>query len=95
MRYHPEPIPTQHISLSQELMDLVEILAKNSHEVWAKKRMSEGWKYGSQRNDAKKEHPNLVPYEELPVAEKEYDRELVRQQIKSLLTLGFQVKKIP
>ena len=36
--------------------------------------MDEGWTYGAVRDDAKKHHPDLVPYAQLPESEKEYDR---------------------
>lgn len=50
-------------------------MAKNVHEVWAQNRINEGWKYGDKRNDELKQHPCLVPYEELSEVEKDYDRE--------------------
>ena len=48
------------------MMELVEEMAKNVHDVWAKTRMEQGWTYGEMRNDAMKHHPCLVEYEELP-----------------------------
>lgn len=38
------------------------------HEAWMKTRTEQGWKYGPVKDDEKKEHPNLVPYNELPQA---------------------------
>ena len=49
-----------------ELRPLIEQMARNVHEVWAESRISQGWVYGEQRDDEKKTHPCLVPYEELP-----------------------------
>jgi hypothetical protein len=37
-----------------------------------------GWTFEAQRNDARKEHPNLVPYDELDEPTKDYDRLAVR-----------------
>lgn len=36
--------------------------------------MTEGWTYGPERNDTLKQHLCLMPYEELPESEKQYDR---------------------
>ena len=63
--YIPAPIDVSDIQLPSELCELVEIIAKNVHEVWAAGRLAEGWKYGSERNDMLRTHPGLVPYEEL------------------------------
>lgn len=91
--YTPNPLDTDDIVLPDELMPLVEEMAKNVHEVWATNRIKEGWKYGAVRDDVKKEHPDLVPYEELSDAEKEYDRATSIQTIKLILKAGFKISK--
>ena len=73
MSYIPKPISTVHICLEQDILALGELLARNTHDVWAKERMDQGWTYGEARNDEKKEHPCLIPYEDLPESEKAYD----------------------
>jgi RyR domain len=90
--YVPHPIDTSHIKLD-ELKPLLEKLARNAHEVWAQKRIEDGWTLGPQRDDAQKKHPCLVPYDQLPESEKEYDRELVNQTLKTILALGYQIVK--
>lgn len=55
--------------------------------------MKEGWTYGEERNDAKRQHPCLVPYEELTEEEKEYDRNTSVETIKLILKLGFKITK--
>lgn len=90
MSYQPKPIDTSRVVLSESLEALTELLAKNAHENWAKQRMSEGWHYGSTRDDTKKAHPCLVPYEQLPESEKEYDRKTAMETIKTIQTLGYQ-----
>jgi class 3 adenylate cyclase len=87
--YKPAPIDTFRINLSQEISELRELLAKNAHENWAKLRIEEGWHYGSERNDMRKEHPGLVPYEQLSESEKEYDRQSALETIKTLLAMGY------
>ena len=71
--YKPNPFNTDDIRLSAELEELGEKLAENVHENWAAARISEGWTYGTQRDDINKTTPCLVPYDKLPEAEKEYD----------------------
>ena len=91
--YKPNPIDTSGIELPDNLLELTELLAKNTHEVWAKQRFAEGWKYGKERNDEQKEHPCLVPYEELPENEKEYDRETAMETLKVIVKLGIKIEK--
>src|SRR5271166_5074006 len=72
--YRPAPIDTSAVTLSKALTDLLEVLAENTHNVWAARRLAQGWTYGPCRDDAAKKHPSLVPYRELRESEKEYDR---------------------
>ena len=55
----------------------LERLARNNHDHWARKRIDEGWRCGAMRNDGEKQHPDLVPYDQLPQSEQEYDRKTV------------------
>jgi class 3 adenylate cyclase len=89
LHYKPGPIDTLRVALSPEIAQLSEMLAKNAHENWAKLRIAEGWHYGSHRDDERKEHPNLVPYEQLPELERQYDRQIAMESIKALLAMGY------
>lgn len=91
--YIPNPADTQSVELPKELLPLVEEMARNVHEVWAKNRMAEGWTYGPIRDDAKKETPCMVAYEDLPDSEKEYDRATSQETLKLILKLGFVISK--
>lgn len=91
--YTPAPLDTRDIELPKELDELIERMACNVHEVWAHGRMAEGWTWGEQRDDQLKTHPCLVPYEELPDAEREYDRQTAVQTLKLILKLGFKIHK--
>lgn len=88
-KYIPQPINTTNVELPKELNTLVEQMAKNVHEVWAKTRIDQGWIYGNERNDEEKKHPCLVPYEELPEEEKVYDRNTSIETLKFILKAGF------
>lgn len=92
-KYIPQPIDTSDVMLPKELEPLVEEMAKNVHEVWAETRIKQGWTYGKQRDDALKTHPCLVPYEELPESEKEYDRNTSVETLKLIVKLGFSISK--
>ena len=91
--YTPQPIDTSDVELPKELEALVEQMSKNVHEVWAETRIKQGWKYGSERNDELKTHPCLIPYEELPEEEKEYDRNTSIGTLKLIMKLGFDISK--
>ena len=90
-QYIPTPISTEEVTLPAELDALVEQLAENNHDHWARRRIDAGWTYGSQRDDSRKTHPDLVPYGDLPEGEKEYDRTSVLEALKVIITLGYQI----
>ena len=89
--YQPSPIDTSSIQLPQGLEELTEELASNTHDIWARGRQAEGWTRGPQRDDEKKHHPGLVPYEALEESEKEYDRETALESIKAILARGYRI----
>ncbi len=91
--YTPTPVDTSDIILDSDFIDLIELMAENVHDLWAQQRISEGWKFGNTRNDAKKEHPCLVPYFQLSDSEKEYDRISAIETIKLILKLGYKITK--
>jgi len=91
--YTPNPIDTTNASLDNDIMALSEVLAKNTHDIWAAGRIAEGWTYGEVRDDANKNHPCLVPYEELSESEKEYDRATSMETLKTIVTLGYVISK--
>jgi hypothetical protein len=93
--YKPEPIDTSKVQLNDEILELTERLAENAHEVWGQRRMADGWRYGPRRDEAKKEHPSLVPYKDLPEEEKEYDRSAALETLKVLQALGYRFDKAP
>ena len=93
IEYLPQPQDTAQVSLPDDIRELTELLAKNTHEVWAKQRLSEGWRYGPRRDDALKEHPCLIPYEQLSEIEKQYDRNTALETLKLLMALGYNVVK--
>lgn len=91
--YVPCPVDTNEVQLPVELTQLIEAMARNVHEVWAQSRIEQGWRYGAERSDALKEHPCLVPYDELPEVEKAYDRNTALGTLKLITKLGFKITK--
>ncbi len=93
-QYTPTPINTSNVELSNEILELSEKLAENVHEVWATGRIADGWSYGEVRDDERKLHPCIVPYNELSEIEKEYDRRTSQETLKFILAQGFEVTKL-
>lgn len=91
--YVPNPLDTTGVQLPEDLEQLVEKMALNVHEVWAAGRIADGWTWGPVRDDAKKHHPCLVAYDDLPDSEKEYDRHTAVETLKLILSLGYRIEK--
>ena len=89
----PQPLDTNDVELSPELIRLTELIAENVHEVWAATRISDGWTYGDTRDDQLKQTPCLVPYSQLPDAEKIYDRRTAMETLKLIVKLGFNITR--
>ncbi len=89
--YQPAPIDTSGVALPHGVARVVDALARNTHEVWARERIADGWRPGPVRDDARREHPGLVPWAELPEIERRYDRTIVTETLKALYALGFTI----
>lgn len=92
--YIPHPIDTSAVELSEDILELTEKLAKNTHDVWAAERIAQGWTYGTERDDTEKKHPCLVEYEALSDDEKVYDRNTALETLKCIVQLGYKIEKI-
>lgn len=89
--YIPHPIDVCDFALPPQLESLIEDIAKNVHETWAANRIKDGWSYGETRNDTLKQHPCLIPFEQLPEEEREYDRQTAITTLKTIYKLGFKI----
>jgi hypothetical protein len=58
--------------------DELESLAEVEHRRWLAIRELNGWRYGAERNDAAKVHPDMVPYADMAESRKDLDRAVVR-----------------
>lgn len=93
MTYKPNPIDVSAAELPDFLKPLLEELSRHVHDTWAMNRIEEGWKFGPERDDRLKEHPNLIPYQDLLESEKNYDRKVVAAILKALIGLGYNLSK--
>ena len=92
-QYDPQPIDVTNYQLPNDIDDLIEAIAENSHDIWARQRMDDGWTYGEKRDDEHKKHPDLVPYSDLLEKEKEYDRITARGILQLIQRLGYKIQK--
>jgi hypothetical protein len=92
-RYKPTPIDTSNVKLTDDILRLTELLSRNAHEIWARRRLAEGWRFGRTRDDARRQHPCLIPYKKLPESEKRYDRDAALETLKAIIALGYRIEK--
>ena len=90
-QYIPKPIDTSGVTLTPDLEELTEKLAENAHDQWALQRMKDGWVLGKNRDDKKKTHPSLIPYDQLSEGEKAYDRITAMETLKAIMVLGYKI----
>jgi len=87
-------VSPKELIIEQEIQRFfIEDMAKAVHNRWMAGRVVDGWKYGPTRDDQKKEHPGIVPYEKLPEEEKEVDRQTVKATLSYLIENGYEIRK--
>jgi len=72
----------------------IELLAKVEHERWSREQKIQGWKYGEERNNEKRIHPSLKPWDKLPESEKDKDREAIYALPRILFEAGYSIFRI-
>lgn len=75
----PDQVPLLEAQMAEATLSdaEVEMLARMEHARWVAERSLAGWSLGK-RDNARLLHPDLVPYDELPEATKEFDRDFAR-----------------
>lgn len=91
LTYDPHPMYLDDVELDEDLLELTEIIAENTHEVWGLARKEEGIVWGPV-NDAT-HNKDMVPYCDLPESEKDYDRNTAIMALKLAKKLGFRVSR--
>lgn len=92
-QYIPCPIDLSDVELPADLEALTELIARNVHEVWAQKKLQQGWSYGEVIDEDLKTHSSIVPYEQLSEQERSYDRDTAMKTIRLILKLGYKISK--
>ncbi len=72
----------------------VERLAMVEHDRWAADRYLDGWSHGPTRDNARKLHPQLIPYAKLSEAMKDLDRFAVRGLPTLAARLGLGIQRL-
>nr|BAE01469.1 unnamed protein product [Macaca fascicularis] len=90
--YKPAPLDLSDVKLlpSQEI--LVDKLAENAHNVWAKDRIKQGWTYGIQQDLKNKRNPRLVPYALLDERTKKSNRDSLREAVRTFVGYGYNIE---
>jgi hypothetical protein len=68
--------------------DELEELSRAEHDRWMAAKLVQGWTHGATRDDARKLHPDIVPYDDLSETIKDLDREQVRIMARLLAASG-------
>lgn len=71
----------------------LELLARHEHERWVAQRRRDGWTYGPQRDDVRKIHDALKPYDELDEPTRDKDRDAVARIPETLAAAGFAIRR--
>jgi hypothetical protein len=72
----------------------VERLAELEHERWFEWRRRHGWSHAAARDDDRKLHPGMVPWEQLGSDSRDVDREQVRNLPRQLARAGFEIYRL-
>ncbi|KAM3863107.1 ryanodine receptor 2-like [Diretmus argenteus] len=92
--YRPAPVDLSQVFLSPALEAVVDLLAENDHNVWARERIKQGWTCGAQQDVKAKRSPSLVPYSCLDEKSRRLGREGVRTAVCTLLVYGYSLEPI-
>ncbi|XP_047193491.1 ryanodine receptor 3 isoform X1 [Scophthalmus maximus] len=90
--YKPTPLDLSDIKLTPGQELLVDKLAENAHNVWAKDRIKQGWTYGIQQDLKSKRNPRLVLYVLLDERTKKSNRDSLREAIRTLIGYGYNIE---
>lgn len=61
--------------------------ASMQHDAWLKDKAADGWKFGPVKDPAKKEHPCMVPFSDLPAEQRVKDH-LFRGVVRAFVEAG-------
>lgn len=87
--YKPAPLDLSAVQLTPKLEELVDQLAENTHNLWAKERIQQGWTYGLNEDPETLRSPHLVPYSKVDDAIKKANRDTASETVRTLLIYGY------
>uniref|UniRef100_H3AWQ1 MIR domain-containing protein n=1 Tax=Latimeria chalumnae TaxID=7897 RepID=H3AWQ1_LATCH len=90
--YKPAPLDLNDVKLIPAQEGLVDKLAENAHDVWAKDRIRQGWTYGIQQDIKNKRNPRLVPYVLLDERTKKSNRDSLREAVRTFIGYGYNIE---
>ncbi|XP_013392082.1 ryanodine receptor [Lingula anatina] len=90
--YKPTPLDLSGIVLDDRMHDLVELLAENTHNVWARDRIKQGWTYGLAEDSKNRRSPHLIPYAKVDEAIKRANRETASETVRTLIAYGYNLE---
>ncbi|XP_008401783.1 ryanodine receptor 1-like, partial [Poecilia reticulata] len=90
--YKPAPLDLNHVKLTPNQNTLVERLAENGHNVWARDRVRQGWTYSIVQDILNKRNPRLVPYNLLDEKTKKTNRDTVCAAVRTLIGYGYNIE---
>ncbi|EDL27848.1 mCG131207 [Mus musculus] len=90
--YKPAPLDLSDVKLLPPQEILVDKLAENAHNVWAKDRIKQGWTYGIQQDLKNKRNPRLVPYALLDERTKKSNRDSLREAVRTFVGYGYNIE---
>ena len=70
----PEWMRERNISWVEKICKGMMFSPAESHDSWVREMESLGWKHGPMKDEDMKEHPCLVPYEQLPQGQRMKDQ---------------------
>jgi len=86
-------LPTLGLEMQMEPFrpEQIERMAQMEHERWCQNKSQAGWRFGPRKDERKRRHPDLVPWDHLPETEREKNRAFVRRIPALLFETGFQI----
>jgi hypothetical protein len=93
--YAVEPTGEWDVALPPFTRDEVETMAKTEHERWCEERRASQWVYNSVRDDVRKHHPDLKPWDDLTESARDKDRDIVRELPEVLARYGLAIVRSP
>uniref|UniRef100_A0A8C4NJ27 Ryanodine receptor 2 n=1 Tax=Eptatretus burgeri TaxID=7764 RepID=A0A8C4NJ27_EPTBU len=90
--YKPAPFDLNHVKLTATQEALVDKLAENAHNVWARDRIRQGWTYGIQQDLKNRRNPRLIPYALLDDRTKKSNKDSLREAVRTLMGCGYVIE---